>query len=98
MKKLIEKDPSYYRISLGGNSLIYLSHTKDMRGDYVDLDIKDIIAKVDDLVEGFNAVSEAIQNINALVEFKKLKEEIDLLNEKLTKVGDNVATIMENLK
>jgi len=96
MKKLIEKDPSYYRINLGSGNLIYLSHAKIINNEeYIDLDIRNIIIKIDDLVEGVNALSIAIQNIASITEYNKLTEEIKLLNEKLTKVGDNVAKMME---
>ena len=95
MKKLIEKEPSYYRVNLGGGNLIYLSHAKQVnKEDYIDLTIKDILAKIDEHVEGFNALSEAIQNITSMADVAKLKEEMKVLDKKLIEVGDNVANII----
>lgn len=91
MKKLIEREASYYRVNLGGGNLIYLSHAKQVnKEDYIDLTIKDILAKIDEAVEGFNALSSAIQNITSMTDVAKLKEEMKLLDTKLIKIGDYV--------
>lgn len=99
MKKLIERDPSYYRINLGGNNLIYLSHAIDVKeSEITDLSIKDIITKIDLLIEVSNALELTIQNMNVGVEFKKLQDENKLLNEKVTALGDEVAKLVAKIE
>jgi len=61
MKKIIELEPSYYRLNLQTGNIIYLSHVKDVKdSEYVDLSIKDILAKIDELVEAYNALSPTV--------------------------------------
>ena len=63
MKKLMEKEQSYYRLNLHAGNILYFSHAKDVREDeYIDLDIKDVVAKVDELVEAYNGLVATLQN------------------------------------
>lgn len=97
MKKLVELEPSYYKVDLASGNLIYLSHAKAINENaYITITIKDIIAKIDALVEAYNALSLTIQNITSTAEVEKLKENIKVLDEKLVKVGDNVAKLIES--
>jgi len=99
MKKLIEKEPSYYRINLGGSSLIYLSHAITPKEfEIEELSIKDIIAKIDSLVEISNALEQTIQNINAGAEIKKLQDENKILNEKVIALGDEIAKLVAKIE
>lgn len=99
MRKLIEKDPSYYRISLGGSNLIYLSHAIDVKeNEITDLSIKNIIEKIDNLVEVSNALEQTIQNINKAAEIKKLQEENKLLNAKIIALGDEIAKLVARIE
>jgi CRISPR/Cas system CMR subunit Cmr4 (Cas7 group RAMP superfamily) len=92
MRKLIEKEPSYYRINLGSNNLIYLSHAITPKEfEIEEISIKDIVKKIDELVEISNALEKTIQNINTATEIKNLQEENKLLNEKIIVLGDEIA-------
>lgn len=99
MRKLIEQDPSYYRINLGGSNMIYLSHViKPREEEIIEISIKDIIAKIDLLVEVSNALEQTIQNINAGAEIKKLQEENKILNEKIIALGDEIAKLIAKIE
>lgn len=99
MRKLIEKEPSYYRVNLGGANLIYLSHALNVSGNEIEeLSIKDIITKIDSLVEISNALEQTIQNINAATEIKKLQDENKILNEKIIALGDEVAKLVAKIE
>lgn len=63
MRKLIEKDLSYYRVDLHTGNVIYLSHAIDVKeDDFIDLSVRDIIAKIDELVEAFNNLTSVAMN------------------------------------
>lgn len=99
MRKLIEKEPSYYRINLGGSNLIYMSHARNVaEHEIIEISIKDIIAKVDTLIDISNALEQTIQNMNTGAEFKKLQEENKLLNEKVIALGDQVAKLITDIE
>lgn len=96
MKKLIERDPSFYRINLGGNNLIYLSHAITPKEFEVEeLTIKDIIKKIDDLVEVSNALMQTVQNISENAELKKLQEDVNALNIEVIKLRAKIEELPE---
>lgn len=99
MRKLIEKDPSYYRINLGGSNLIYLSHAIDVKENEIEeLTIKDIIKTIDGLIEAYNAIAQTIQNINMGEELKKLIDLTKLQDEKIIALGDEVAKLVAKIE
>ena len=54
IKKIFEKDMSYYRFPMGG-SVIYFSHTLKVKDEeYISLNLKDLILKIDEVVEKLN--------------------------------------------
>lgn len=82
MKKLIEVDPSYYRLNLYAGNIIYFSHTKDVRdSEYIDLSIKDVIGKIDELVEACNGLTTALQNVGN--DLSALKTDVKSINDKV---------------
>lgn len=69
MEKLIKKDPSYYRIGFGSGNLIYFSHSIDVsESEFTDLSIRDVIFKIDELVEAYNKVELQTKEIEMLRE------------------------------
>ena len=88
MKKLMEKEQSYYRLNLHAGNILYFSHAKDVREDeYIELDIKDVVAKVDELVEAFSSLSTTVQNIaTELSDLKKNTNNMILALEKPIKI------------
>ena len=96
MKKLMEKEASYYRLNLHAGNILYFSHAKDVREDeYIDLDIKDVVAKVDEIVDVCNGLAATLQNTSTEIsEIKKccadmtaLQAQIDAINIKITPVA-----------
>ena len=75
MKKLIEKEPSFYRLNLGAGNSIYFSHAQKVRDeDYVDLTAKDLINKIDELVTAYDTLVETNKNLSEqLAELKAIK-------------------------
>jgi predicted nuclease with TOPRIM domain len=99
MRQLIEKEPSYYRINVGGSNLVYLSHAINVsEHEILEISIKDIVMKIDALIKVSNALELTIQNMNTGEEFKKLQEENKLLNEKVTALGDQVAQLTARIE
>lgn len=86
IKKLIEDIPSKYRIKLD-TAFIYMSHeVKVLEDDVVTLDIKDIVKKIDELVEKINTLEKKSEedilktNLDKQSQIDELKKEIDNLN------------------
>lgn len=64
MKKLIERSPSHYCVNLQSGNVLYLSHAQDVaEEELVELDIKVILNKIDELVEAYNSLIELSQNM-----------------------------------
>lgn len=56
--KLIEKDQNYYRFDLQTGNIVYFGHSINVKEDeYITLTIKDIVKKIDEIVEIMNTVS-----------------------------------------
>ncbi len=57
MQKILEKAPSYYRIGFGSGNLIYFSHEISLKeNEYLDLSIRDVVFKIDELVKAYNEI------------------------------------------
>lgn len=97
MKKLFEKDPSYYRINLGAGSLIYFSHAIDVaEQDYIDLSLKDIIVTIDHLIEAYSALITISDKMSA--DLNSLKEKVSNLGAKAEAIGDQVFKLQVKLE
>ena len=75
MKKIIENDPSFYRLNLGAGNVIYFSHAQKVRDEeYVDLTAKDLVNKIDELVVAYDTLVETNKNLSKqLAELKLAK-------------------------
>lgn len=72
MKKIIELEPSFYRLNLGAGNMIYFSHARNVRDDeYVTLSAKDIIEKIDELVEAYNSIAKVIPDLGDTIQILK---------------------------
>jgi len=97
MQKLMELEASYYRLNLHAGNILYFSHAKDVKEDeYIDLDIKDVVAKVDELVMGFNNLVIAMESI--ATELSDLKKSTTTMIAALEKPIKIEATISEEQK
>jgi hypothetical protein len=78
MQKILEKEASYYRLNLHAGNIIYFSHAKNVsERDYIDLGIKDVVGKIDELVEAYNILVET--NANLTKENIELKNRVETL-------------------
>lgn len=58
MEKLLAKNQNYYRVNLNTGNMIYFGHSFDVKDDeYLEITIKDIIYKIDELVQSYNDLS-----------------------------------------
>ncbi len=79
MDKLLEKDLKYYRIDLMTGNLIYFTHgQKIAEKDYISINIKDIVFKIDEVVTAYNRVLE--DNANLSSDIARLKKEANTLD------------------
>jgi len=88
MKKILEEVPSYYRIGFGSGNLIYFSHEISLKeNEYIDLSIRDVIFKIDDLVEAYNSMGFLTKEIaQLLLDNTALVKEIEALRDQFTKL------------
>lgn len=99
MKRLVEGEPSYYCVNLGSGNLIYLSHAVNVKSnEIIELTTKDIIAKIDSLVDISNAFEQTFQSINTSTEIKNLQDENKVLNEKIIALGDQIAKLVAQIE
>lgn len=83
MDKLINKGLSYYRINLMTGNLIYFTHTEKVNEkDFIEINIKDIILKLEEVVEAYNKILE--DNTNLSSDIARLKKEVNTLDMQLT--------------
>jgi len=102
MEKLLTKNPAYYRINLNTGNLIYLSHHFNVDdSEYIEITIKDIVLKLDEVIGGVNAlqlkmlsVVKAIPSVSEQAEFETLKTQIS----DLTKEIASLKTLPNQLK
>ena len=80
MRKIIEKELSFYRLDLHTGNVIYFSHAIPVKEEqYIDLDIKDIFKKIDELVEAYNSLESVATGTSD--EINLLKAQIKALEE-----------------
>lgn len=90
MKKIIEIDSVYYRINLGAGNIIYFSHAKDVHdNEYIDLGIRDVIGKIDELVEAYNSFTKVLQDLGDAI--PTLKNDLEDLKNKVLGIEDKIA-------
>lgn len=78
MKKLLENDLSYYRFDTHAGNIVYFSHEKKAaEHEYIDFDIKDVITKIDDLVDAYHAILEVNSELSAKI--KTLEDKLESL-------------------
>jgi len=88
MDKLINKESSYYRINLMTGNLIYFSHTiKVVDKDYLEINIKDIVLKLDEVIDAYNKILE--DNTNLSSDIAVLKNEVNNLHMQLATLQNN---------
>ena len=76
MDKIINREPSFYRFNTHSGNMVYFSHQKDVSDpDFIDLDIKDVIAKIDELVDAYTATFNTIQEL--AIELTEVRKKYD---------------------
>ncbi len=79
MDKLINKGLSYYRVNLMTGSLIYFTHTEKVNEkDFIEINIKDVILKLEEVVGAYNKILE--DNANLYSDIARLKKEVNTLD------------------
>lgn len=83
MDKLINKGLSYYRINLMTGNLIYFTHIEKVNEkDFIEINIKDVILKLEEVVGAYNKILE--DNANLSSDIARLKKEVNTLDLQLT--------------
>ena len=77
IRKLIEKEPSYYRVNLHAGNVLYLSHAINVKEEeFTNIGIKDILNKIDEIIEVVNKSSSIAMNATIEVQVLALKAQI----------------------
>lgn len=90
MQKILEKAPSYYRIGFGSGNLIYFSHEVSLKeNEYIDLSIRDIVFKIDALVEAYNGMEFLAKEIAQLrLDNTALTKRLENIERKIYHIND----------
>ncbi len=85
MKKLLQLDPSYYKLDLRTGNIIYFSHAKPIKSeDHITIDVKDVIYKIDELIEAYNSLSEVIPQLSKSID--DIKNVVSLISDRVDNI------------
>ena len=97
IEKIITKNLSSYRIQVGG-SFVYFSHEEKINDlDRVDLHFRDIVLKIDEVIEKVNelgSISKTVATVTSDEMIKKvsaLETELSAVNAKISELSQHTA-------
>jgi len=91
MKKIFEKDKKYYRIKVKN----MLTDCNIAEEQYIDLDIIDIVEKIDTLIDVVNILGKTINNMHQQYNLLPLRKYIEDLEKKVIAQGDLIASFKQ---